>query len=81
MNTGSALSNVGTHSVRCTNRSDDWKDAIVLYHGERPTTDIHVSAVCRYVIYVPPTISGTSEVDVCEIEIGGKYLSTTFINL
>ncbi|VDI41654.1 Hypothetical predicted protein, partial [Mytilus galloprovincialis] len=67
---GSAPFNVGTHSVRCTNRSDDWKDAIVLYHGERPTKDIHVSAVCRYVIYVPPTLNGISEVDLCEIEIG-----------
>ncbi|CAG2193358.1 Tyrosine-protein phosphatase corkscrew,Tyrosine-protein phosphatase non-receptor type 7,Receptor-type tyrosine-protein phosphatase alpha,Receptor-type tyrosine-protein phosphatase eta [Mytilus edulis] len=77
---GSATFNVGTHSVRCTNRSDDWKDAIVLYHGERPTIDIHVSAVCRYVIYVPPTISGISAVDLCEIEIGGCPLRKYGVN-
>ncbi|XP_071129225.1 receptor-type tyrosine-protein phosphatase epsilon-like [Mytilus edulis] len=77
---GSAPFNVGTHSVRCTNRSDDWKDAIVLYHGERPTKDIHVSAVCRYVIYVPPTLNGISEVDLCEIEIGGCPLRKYGVN-
>ncbi|XP_063446685.1 uncharacterized protein LOC134726180 [Mytilus trossulus] len=69
--TGSAPLTVDTHSVYCTNTSDDWKESIVLYHGERPTKDIHVSAVCRYVIYVPHSISGISEVDLCEIEIGG----------
>ncbi|CAG2207372.1 unnamed protein product [Mytilus edulis] len=58
----------GEDVVYCSNTSDSWVVAILLYKGERPTKDINVFAVCRYIIYVPPAASG---VDVCEMEIGG----------
>lgn len=46
----------------------------MLYTGERPTSDINVFAVCRYITYVPFEINEVSTVDVCEIEIGGKFV-------
>ncbi|XP_052067767.1 multiple epidermal growth factor-like domains protein 6 [Mytilus californianus] len=58
----------GEDIVYCSNTSDSWDNGILLYKGERPTKDINVYAVCRYIIYVPPA---ASEVDVCEFEIGG----------
>lgn len=61
----------GEYIVYCSNTSDSWVNGILLYKGERPTKDINVFAVCRYVIYLPPADSG---VDVCEIEIGGKAI-------
>ncbi|OPL33848.1 hypothetical protein AM593_00931, partial [Mytilus galloprovincialis] len=66
----------GEHIVYCSNTSDSWVNGILLYKGERPTKDINVFAVCRYVIYLPPADSG---VDVCEIEIGVNYLGQTQI--
>ncbi|CAC5379809.1 unnamed protein product [Mytilus coruscus] len=68
---GSVPFNMDIYSVYCTNTSDFLKDGIVIYNGKRPTEDIHLYAVCRYVIYVPPIINGISNVDLCEIEIGG----------
>lgn len=69
----SALSNNINYAVYCSNTSDSWTNGTEIYNGERPTSDIYVIAVCRYVIYVPSTIHGNSTVDVCEIEIGGKW--------
>lgn len=57
--------------IYCSNTSNySWIDSFVLYSGERPTRNINVFAVCRY---VPPETNGVSAVDVCEIEIGGKF--------
>lgn len=55
--------------VYCSNTSNYLVDGSVLYQGERPTTNIEVYTVCRYITYAPPATSG---VEVCEIEIGGK---------
>ncbi|CAC5379813.1 Tyrosine-protein phosphatase non-receptor type 5,Receptor-type tyrosine-protein phosphatase R,Receptor-type tyrosine-protein phosphatase eta,Tyrosine-protein phosphatase 10D,Tyrosine-protein phosphatase non-receptor type 7,Receptor-type tyrosine-protein phosphatase O,Receptor-type tyrosine-protein phosphatase beta [Mytilus coruscus] len=63
--------NNSNYSVYCSNKSDSWNNGIEIYNGERPTEDIYVTAVCRYIIYVPPIMKGTSVVDLCEIEIGG----------
>lgn len=61
------------HEVYCSNTTDTWNNGILLYSGPRLNTDITIFAICIYVIYVPPVLSGGSTVELCEIEIGGKY--------
>ncbi|CAC5380716.1 Tyrosine-protein phosphatase non-receptor type 5,Receptor-type tyrosine-protein phosphatase R,Receptor-type tyrosine-protein phosphatase eta,Tyrosine-protein phosphatase non-receptor type 7,Receptor-type tyrosine-protein phosphatase beta [Mytilus coruscus] len=67
----------GDDVVYCSNISDSWVDGIVLYKGERPTKNINVFTVCRYITYVPPAANG---VDVCEFEIGGCPLGRYGVN-
>lgn len=62
------------NAVYCSNTTDKWNDGILLYSGLRLDTDIITFAVCKYLTYVPPTLSGNNMVELCEIEIGGKYL-------
>ncbi|CAG2184873.1 unnamed protein product [Mytilus edulis] len=45
--------------------------AFLLYSGKRLDTDITIFAVCKYLTYVPPMLSGNNMVELCEIEIGG----------
>ncbi|XP_052059403.1 receptor-type tyrosine-protein phosphatase mu-like isoform X2 [Mytilus californianus] len=59
------------HAVYCSNATDTWKDGTLLYSGPRLDTDITIFAVCKYLIYVPPMLSGDSMLELCEIEIGG----------
>ncbi|VDI10205.1 Hypothetical predicted protein [Mytilus galloprovincialis] len=67
--------NISDNVIYCSNTSNyAWIDGFVLYTGERPTSDINVFAVCRYITYVPFEINEVSTVDVCEIEIGGKFV-------
>ncbi|XP_071129128.1 receptor-type tyrosine-protein phosphatase mu-like isoform X1 [Mytilus edulis] len=62
------------HVVYCSNTTDKWIDGILLYNGPHLDTDITIFAVCKYVTYVPPMLSGNSMVELCEMEIGGcKY--------
>ncbi|CAG2193355.1 unnamed protein product [Mytilus edulis] len=69
-----------TYSVYCSNTSDSWNNGIEIYDSERPMDDIYVTAVCRYVIYIPPIINGISKVDVCEIETSGCPLGKYGVN-
>lgn len=62
------------HTVYCSNTTDKWIDAILLYSGKRLDTDITIFAVCKYLTYVPPMLSANNMVELCEIEIGGKCL-------
>lgn len=57
----------------CSNTTDSWEDGIVLYDAEYQNYDTYVFAVCKYIIYIPPIVNGKSQIDICEIEIGGKY--------
>ncbi|VDH97240.1 Hypothetical predicted protein [Mytilus galloprovincialis] len=59
------------HTVYCSNTTDKWIDDILLYSGQRLDTDITIFAVCKYLKYVPPMLSGNNMVELCEIEIGG----------
>ncbi|VDI56823.1 Hypothetical predicted protein, partial [Mytilus galloprovincialis] len=59
------------HTVYCSNTTDKWIDAILLYSGKRLDTDITIFAVCKYLTYVPPMLSANNMVELCEIEIGG----------
>ncbi|OPL21764.1 hypothetical protein AM593_01583, partial [Mytilus galloprovincialis] len=43
----------------------------MLYNGKHINEDIHVYAICKYIIYVPPILNGNEKIDICEIEIGG----------
>ncbi|XP_052067776.1 protein eyes shut homolog isoform X2 [Mytilus californianus] len=67
----------GDDMIYCSNTSNSWVDGFVLYKGERPTKNINVLAVCRYITFVPPAANG---VDVCEIEIGGCPLGRYGVN-
>ncbi|XP_063446352.1 uncharacterized protein LOC134725939 [Mytilus trossulus] len=67
----------GANVVYCSNTSNYLVDGSVLYQGERPTTNIELYTVCRYITYAPPATSG---VDVCEIEIGGCPLGKYGVN-
>ncbi|CAG2230436.1 Receptor-type tyrosine-protein phosphatase F,Receptor-type tyrosine-protein phosphatase R,Tyrosine-protein phosphatase non-receptor type 12,Receptor-type tyrosine-protein phosphatase S,Receptor-type tyrosine-protein phosphatase beta,Receptor-type tyrosine-protein phosphatase alpha,Receptor-type tyrosine-protein phosphatase delta,Tyrosine-protein phosphatase corkscrew [Mytilus edulis] len=58
------------HVVYCSNTTDKWNDGILLYNGPRLDTDITIFAICKYVTYVPPMLSGNSMVELCEMEIG-----------
>lgn len=57
----------------CSNTTDSWADGTVLYDAEYHNNDTDVFAVCKYIIYLPPIVNGKSKIDICEIEIGGKY--------
>lgn len=52
--------------------TDSWEDSITLFDAEYNNEDINVFAVCKYIIYIPPIMNGDGNIDVCEIEIGGK---------
>lgn len=55
----------------CSNSTDSWDDGTVLYNAEYNNEDIPVFAVCKYIIYIPPILNGNTQLDICEIEIGG----------
>ncbi|XP_071132328.1 cell death abnormality protein 1-like isoform X1 [Mytilus edulis] len=59
------------HAVYCSNTTDKWNSGTLLYSGLRLDTDIITFAVCNYLTYVPPFLSGNNMVELCEIEIGG----------
>ncbi|VDI07213.1 Hypothetical predicted protein [Mytilus galloprovincialis] len=59
------------HAVYCSNTTDKWNGGTLLYSGLHLDTDIITFSVCKYLTYVPPTLSGKNLVELCEIEIGG----------
>lgn len=65
---------VGIHKVYCSNTTGSWADGTVLYNAEYDNEDLDVFAVCKYIIYIPPILNGNSKIDICEIEIAGKYV-------
>lgn len=65
----------GNHKVYCSNSTDSWVDGTVLYNAQYDNEDIDVFAVCKYIIYIPPILNGNTQMDICEIEIGGKYIT------
>ncbi|CAG2212764.1 MEGF10_11 [Mytilus edulis] len=62
---------VGIHKVYCSNTTDAWTDGILLYNAEYHNNDTTVFAICKYIIYIHPIVNGNSNIDICEIEIGG----------
>lgn len=68
----------------CSNTTDSWADGTVLYNADYHYNDIGVFAVCKYIIYIPPIVYGNSKIDICEIEIDGKFINfqiqTIFFN-
>ncbi|OPL33314.1 hypothetical protein AM593_02631, partial [Mytilus galloprovincialis] len=58
------------HAVYCSNTTNKWNSGTLLYSGLRLDTDIITFAVCNYLTYVPPNLSGNNMVELCEIEIG-----------
>ncbi|XP_063443549.1 multiple epidermal growth factor-like domains protein 10 [Mytilus trossulus] len=68
---GENTSKVGSHIVYASNTSNSWKTGTVLYEEIVLPTRINVSAVFRYLTYVPPVQGTSSELDVCEIGVIG----------
>lgn len=61
------------HAVYCSNTTDKWIEGTLLYSGPRLDKDITIFAVCKFLTYLPPKLSGNDMVKLCEIEIGGKF--------
>lgn len=63
---------IGTFRVYCSNTSDYSSGETVIYKGEHLNEDIDGFFMCRYITYVPSPVNGISEIELCEIEIGGR---------
>ncbi|XP_063443552.1 multiple epidermal growth factor-like domains protein 11 isoform X2 [Mytilus trossulus] len=62
---------VGSHSLYASNTSNSWKTGTILFEDQFLPTRINVSAVLRYLTYVPPSQGTSAELEVCEIGILG----------
>lgn len=58
----------------CSNTTDSWANSTTLYNAEYNNEDIYVFAVCKYIIYIPPILNENGKIDICEIEISGKFI-------
>ncbi|XP_076072679.1 uncharacterized protein LOC143044511 isoform X2 [Mytilus galloprovincialis] len=62
---------VGSHTLYASNTSNSWKTGTILFEDQFLPTRINVSAVFRYLTYVPPSQGTSAELEVCEIGILG----------
>ncbi|XP_052071242.1 multiple epidermal growth factor-like domains protein 10 isoform X3 [Mytilus californianus] len=68
---GENTTKVGSHTLYASNTSHSWKTGTILYEEQFLPTKINVSAVFRYLTYVPPVQGKSSELEICEIGIIG----------
>ncbi|CAC5385841.1 unnamed protein product [Mytilus coruscus] len=61
----------GLYIVYCSNTSDYLTGDKLVHNGVHVNNNSDVFDVCRYVTYVPLVVNENSQIELCEIEIGG----------